>query len=100
MFFYLDQFWTSEEKSWPVAQREMAEGGRGVRRAEPVAKKLPLPALPPHKILTVNVSVRNQKKGVEIGNNIRQAARHIKNTDQATALVKWQPLSHHKECRC
>jgi len=28
------------EKSWPVAQGEMAEGGRGVRRAEPVAKKI------------------------------------------------------------
>ena len=29
MISHLDQFWTSEEKSWPVLQREMAGGEQG-----------------------------------------------------------------------
>jgi hypothetical protein len=32
MISHLDQFWTSEEKSWPVAQKEMAVGGQGSKK--------------------------------------------------------------------
>jgi hypothetical protein len=37
----LEQFWTSEEKSRPVSQREVADGRRGVRRADLVVKNTP-----------------------------------------------------------
>ena len=50
MISHLDQFWTSEEKSWPVLQREMAGGLLESERrvyAETTARNtLPGPAFP------------------------------------------------------